>query len=331
MEKMNIKELNKKALEIKKASQDGAQIDEVRFSGLVLVKNCNAGTTSTGNPKFSGIIANEDEAQFNVWNNSSAYDAILAAKIIPGETIACVSGNVSRFGVVINSFEVVEDSSYTPDEFLYHRYNLEELKKDFDATVTACGISPVGANLLNSILHRGQNDKVEERFFNEFAALNHHDNCKHGLLAHTVKCLKIYSGLRGTYPFLLDQRTNDLMVIGLAIHDLGKIQELKNGTYQKHSYVSHRILGTERLFAYRREIIEAYDKDFYYMLLSVIEQHHDEYGDKACTVYALIAHMIDNMDATFSSLGEMIEAEAYTVDASGAKLKLGDRYLNIFE
>ena len=68
-----------------------------------------------------------------------------------------------------------------------------------------------------------------------------------------------------------------------------------------------------------------------FMIYSVIQQHHDEYGEGARTLYALLVHMIDNMDATFSSIDEMIQAEKYTTDEAGTKIKFNDKYLNIFK
>ena len=43
----------------------------------------------------------------------------------------------------------------------------------------------------------------------------------------------------------------------------------------------------------------------------------------------IIAHIIDNVDATLSSIDEMIENQDYISDDSGKKIKLNDRYFNI--
>lgn len=66
-------------------------------------------------------------------------------------------------------------------------------------------------------------DDVSMRLVREYASYSHHDNYEVGLLAHMTKCIRLYNGIKGTYSFLSDQKTNDLMAISLALHDIGKI------------------------------------------------------------------------------------------------------------
>lgn len=290
---LNIKEAAKTIAEIKASGSRKT----VKGEGIVLLKNWSAGTTNSENPKskFSGFVANGDEVSFQVWNNLPAYIFLEKEKHVAGETVVRIEYELSRYGMVINKMEPVD--GYNPDDFIDYRYDIKVEGDEFSHALKESGATPKAISTISSLLCFKENNDINKRFCREFAALSHHDNCRTGLLAHTTKCLKIYNGIKGAYNFLLDERTNDLMVISLAIHDIGKIYEMHNGTYQEYSFVTHRGLGMEYLVEHRDVIESNYDKEFFYMIYSVIQQHHDEYGEGARTLYALLVHMIDNMDA----------------------------------
>lgn len=321
---IDIATVNQQVLDFQKGVLTATQYGE----GIVLLKNFSKGTTGSGNPKFAGVVSNKEEAKFQVWNNKPAYDFLENTELVAGESVVKIKYEISKFGLVINSMELLE--GYNPDDFITHRYDISEKGKEFCEAVKASGATQKAIDIIKMILHMGCKDDVVARVCREFAALSHHDNCQTGLLAHMTKCIKLYNGIKAPYEFLKDEKTNDLMVIALAIHDIGKIFEMYNGTYQKYSFVTHRGLGMEHLLDYKSAVIEAYDEEFFYMLYSVIQQHHDEYGEGARTLYAFLVHMIDDMDATFSSIDEMIHNKEYTTDDAGTKMKLNDRYLNIY-
>ena len=330
MNKLDIKVINEKILEAKLAEQENRNVAEVKGEGLALLKNVSAGTTSTGKPKYTGILTNVEEVQFNVWSNSSAFRTLSEVNVVPGETFVNVSYSISKFGFVIERVDVIEDDSLNPDDYIFHKYTIHEQSREYVEVLNTSGATSNAAIVINSILGIGTNNLMCSRFSLEYAALSNHDNCQTGLLAHTIKCLKIYNGIKGIYKNLFgDARINDLMVIGLVVHDCGKVFEMYNGTYQRYSYLTHRGLGVEHLLQYKALIIETYDEDFFYMLFSIVQQHHDEYGEGARTLYAYIAHVIDNVDATLSSFDEMIEDGKFTEDAAGKKLKLNDKYYSL--
>ncbi len=320
---IDITTVNQQVLDFQKGTFAATQYGE----GIALLKNFSKGTTGTGNPKFSGVISNIEEAKFQVWNNKQAFDFLESTELVAGESVVNIKYEIGKFGLVINSMELLE--GYEPDNFINHRYNIAEKGNEFCEAVKLSGATPNAVEVIKMVLHMGNKDDIVARVCREFAALSHHDNCQTGLLAHMTKCIQLYNGIKAPYEFLKDERTNDLMVIALAIHDIGKIFEMYNGTYQKYSFVTHRGLGMEHLLDYKDKIVELYDEEFFYMLYSVIQQHHDEYGEGARTLYAFLVHMIDDMDATLSSIDEMIQNQEYTTDAAGTKLKFNDRYFNL--
>ena len=325
---LNIAEINKKILEIQKKSDLGISVPEERSEGIALLKNFANGTTSSGRPKVTGTLVNIDEAKFNVWNNSAAYDFfsdISASEFQP--SVVWVYYSLSKYGLVVNNIIAVE--GYDAETFMYHKYNIFDVENDFFNALDASDATGNAKAVIRFVTHTDSDDPVSERFEKEYAAYSHHDNCATGLLAHTTKCIRIYNGIKASYPFLQDSRTNDLMVIGLALHDIGKIYEMHDGLYQKYSYLTHRGLGYEHLLKHKEDVVELFDEDFFYLLSSVLLQHHGEYGENPRTVYALLVHMIDDMEAQLTSIDDLMQSESVTSDAAGTKIKYNNTYLNI--
>lgn len=325
---LDIKEINQKVLETQKAATANQIISEQTGDGIVLLKDISKGLTGTGKPKFSGTLSNIDEIRFNVWNNSCAFDFLESNIDQVSGRIIWVYYTISKYGLVISNMTFVD--GYDPEEFISHKYDQKQLNEDFMDALRNSNCSVSAKALLASILHMNSQDHFCIRFGTEFAALSYHDNCRSGLLAHTTKCLRIYNGLKNNYSFLNDRTHNDLMVIGLTIHDMGKVFEMNNGVYQAHSYITHRGLGLEYLFEYKDMIINLFDEEFYYMLASIILQHHGDYGENPKTIYSLLIHKIDDIEATFTSIDDLLLTETWITDVTGTTVKNNETYLNVY-
>ena len=326
-ELVDISAINKRILDIQKMADRGELVRDENGCGIVLLKNYSKGATSSGKPKYIGTIANIEEANFNVWNNSNAYEYFESLPAGTGSHVVLIYYALSKYGLVINRVEKVD--GYDPESFVSRKYSEKEVASEFVTTLKASEISEKAFSVIRAVLHTGTSDEVINRFLKEYAAYSHHDNCPCGLLAHTTKCLRIYNGIKGAYPFLSDEATNDLMVIGLTIHDIGKIYEMRDGVYQKTSFVTHRGLGLEYVIQYKELICELYGEEFFYMLCSIILQHHGEYGEAPRTLYAALVHMIDDMEAQLTSISDIMTEETTTADAAGTKIKFNGSYLNV--
>ena len=324
---INIADLNKKILEIQRSTDNGDTPAEIRGEGVVLLKNFSQGTTASGKPKFIGTNENIEEAKFNVLNNTGAYEYF--EQLLPDSKPhpVWINYSLSKYGLVINNIMAVD--GYNPEDFIFHKYNRKEISSSFVTSIKASGISDNAIAIIRAVLHTDVCDAVSIRLIYEYAAYSHHDNCATGLLAHMTKCIRLYNGIKGSYNFLSDQRTNDLMVISLALHDIGKIYEMHDGVYQRYSFLTHRGLGLEHLMPFKKMIVDLYDEEFFYMICSVLLQHHGEYGENPRTIYAMLVHMIDDMEAHLTSIDDIIADHAYSSDASGTKIKYNGSYLNI--
>lgn len=301
MEKVDLKEL--------KIGKSG--------KGLVMLKHLEECTSKSGNKYLKGIVQNKQEVQCVIWASASAFNVLK---------------DLSMVGCVINiQYEIIEfsgspcvsiavampENEISPDEFLVMKYNLASISNMFLKELKK-NLSTRGYELMEEIFEVNSEDEnsLWSVFKQEFAAQKHHDNCVGGLLAHTLKCILLSEFIYMNYFYLDDLQVEegltpadekDLFFLGVALHDIGKTKEMCNGVYQPLSQCTHREIGLEMLFPYKPKIIELYGERGWMILTSIILGHHDEYGDSAKTVYAYMVHWIDNMDATFTGIGQSIE------------------------
>lgn len=146
-----------------------------------------------------------------------------------------------------------------------------------------------------------------------------HDGVVGGLLNHMRKVLRYTQVAMDEYEGTLSPTERDLVALGIAFHDIGKILELKNGSYTDISIVPHTFLGIEILMEHRAVIEDTYGHMFYRELQAIISQHHGQYGERPLTVYAYIVHQIDLIDSRLSGLQKLL-----TPDSSGQRVSFDE-------
>lgn len=137
----------------------------------------------------------------------------------------------------------------------------------------------------------------------------YHDGKVGGLLNHIRKLLRYAEVAMTEYELLhtMSPEERDLVILGLVVHDFGKILELKNGAYTEISIVPHTYLGIEIISKYKDLIEETYNEMFYRELQAIILEHHGEFGERPKTVYAYLVHVIDLLDSRVSGLQRKVE------------------------
>lgn len=150
----------------------------------------------------------------------------------------------------------------------------------------------------------------------------YHDGKVGGLLNHIRKLLRYAEVAMTEYELLhtMSPEERDLVILGLVVHDFGKILELKNGAYTEISIVPHTYLGIEIISKYKDLIEQTYNEMFYRELQAIILEHHGEFGERPKTVYAYLVHVIDLLDSRVSGLQRKVEG-----------LELGDSTLVSFD
>lgn len=212
-------------------------------------------------------------------------------------------------------FEKCTDPTITKEMFFSdNKYDIEENSKNF-LKLLKNKLSDKGFYILSEVLELEKKEGIFNIFKTGYAATTNHDNLKGGLLAHSYKCLQILEMLENMYPwlrtfetkYLTNQDFKDLLYLGIGIHDLGKTKEINQELYLEDSFNTHRIIGHEMIISYKDLIIEAYNEHFYNLLVSIFIGHHDKYEDKARSIYAFIAHKIDEIEATFTDIDQRID------------------------
>lgn len=299
------------------------------ISGVLLVKNYDIQLTKQGKEYIVGNLQSGVSISFKAWGNSSAFTSMKNNDF--SNCPAYITGSVDDYGgvssIILDSVQAVE--GFTPDQFFSIKYNMDAywdaLKKRISSSCSEKAYA-----IADKILF--SNEEVAKRFKEEFAASSHHDNCKSGLLAHTYKVLSIVANIVEMCPSITvrngerDTDLVDLLYIGSLLHDIGKIKEMNFGVYQPTSFATHRFFGVEYIDSAKEDIITSYGEDWYYQLVSIILQHHGEYGEPCKTVASYIVHKADEMDASVTLLAQKIEA---VDNVAGTSIRLDSNYLTV--
>lgn len=297
------------------------------INGVVLIKDYKVQTTRNGKEYIVGNIQSGVDIGFKAWGNSGAFAKLKneAYENVPTYIMATGDDYGGQMSLVLESVQAVD--GYTPDQFFPIKYNIEAYWEALKKLV-ASEVTPKGQEICNKVLFN--NAEIADRFKVEFAARSHHDNCKGGLLAHTYKVVTMVQRIISMYPGITaktgvqDPNMRDLLYVGALLHDVGKVREYQFGVYQPVSCVTHKFLGSEMLFAHKAEIVASYDEQWFYDLISIMLEHHGEFGEPPKTVVARVIFLADSFDAYMTDIMQAVEA----IDGSGT-IRIEGNYLTI--
>ena len=299
------------------AANEGCNVD-----GYVLIQSYNSFPQKNGGNYFSGNLQCKGQIPFKVWFNpkeGSAYNIFLEG--IEGK-VCWIMGKINDYNgarsLIIDSVEVApDDADLIADDFLENIYNADAYAQSLRGTLVK-NCSENAVKVFDIIF-----EDVKDRFMLEFAAVGHHDSVKSGLLAHSTKVTKICLILK-YYQTIIDAVGMDVILVGAALHDVGKILEYRTGSVTEvGQMLSHLTMGILILERHKEEIVKLCGNDFYISLLSVISQHHGEFGDRPRSIAAYVISKIDSLEADFTSLNDAIK------DANGiAPIRYNNLYLS---
>lgn len=285
-------------------------VDKTPVSGICLLQTYSKQPTKNGSFYMGGTLTtNDGSMSFKSWGNSSAF-RLMEEDDIKG-CIVQVDAEVNVYNgmkslivsyIKVLTSDMINELGITATDFMYSKYNVDAYFVKFNGLMEK-NLSEGGMRVFNAVM-----DKYGERFKQEFAAMHHHDNCKGGLLAHSLKVCQIAS-IVSLYPNILNWVSKDLLYLGCALHDIGKINEYNLGDISEEGKVlSHLITGALILANEFEDVIcnELGDR-FFYDLISVISSHHGEFGEPPRTVAAYVVHKLDIVDSVFTSLNETLE------------------------
>ena len=271
----------------------------------LLIKEYTTGTTKNGSPYFSGVAESKGSIPFKVWSGS-VYEKMNTTSY-RGKVVLCeATVNIynGTFALILNTVKSIE--GYSAVDFLDTPYDTESFYNKLMSLMKA-NVSEIGYSLYEEIL-----SEYLERFKVEVAAVNYHDNFVGGLLAHTYKMCVVLNYSLKMYKTIAESVDKDLIFLAVALHDIGGTVEYSNGSLSEVSYAGHHVAGVEAIVLHRGKIIATYGEKWYYRLLSVITQHHGEFGETPRTVEAVIVHNIDMFESQMQLMNQSLPIKEYT-------------------
>lgn len=293
-----------------------SMIDGQVLETVALVKSYAIRASKNDTKFIDGMLEMKGSVGFKVWSGAT-FDEL--EKFDYQNTVCHISAKVNVYNgnksLVITGVKALAEGTYDPSDFFESKYQATAYWNALCSLIQN-NCSQDGVAIFEEVF-RG----VKDRFIVEFAARSHHDAVRSGLLAHTYKLL--YNAIRvmKLYPNISNRVDSDLINLGTAMHDIGKIYEYTNGVIEGNGLlVSHSTFGVEILLQHKEFIINLKGEEFFYRLLSIIEQHHGEYEERPRTIEAYMVHLIDNFESTFQAIDESLEKGNTLVNINGYKL-----------
>jgi 3'-5' exoribonuclease len=294
--------------------------DKDFLEGYIYIKSILECVGQKG-PYKRGTAQFKKDVTYTIWGSNPEFyrfDNSLEGQIIYTK-IQINEFNGKKNLIIQPGFTICNDPSITRDMLITDmKYDIENDSKKY-LELLENNLSNKGFNLIKEILGINKENSLFDEFKVCYAATSNHDCCEGGLLAHSYKCLKIFEMFTNIYTWLKTFKTLelsnqdflDLIYIGLAIHDIGKTKEIDQDKYLYDSFNSHRVLGFEMIVQYKELIVNTYNEHFYHLLVSILIGHHDEYDDKAKTIYAYIVHKIDEIESKFTNIDQMVDFDIF--------------------
>lgn len=262
----------------------------------LLIKDYSESLTKTGMPYFNGVCEAKGVLPFKVW--SGEVFNRLKAESYRGLVLECkVEVNVynSQLSLIIKDFK---ESTISPVELSETPYGTESIYQKFN-TLLKKNMSEDGYSVLQNILN-----PWSESFKVEVASSSNHDNFVSGLLAHTYKMLVVLGYSLKIYKNIAEVANKDLLFMAVTLHDIGKVREYHNGGRSELFFAGHHAMGVDMVAFNREKIISTFGDEFYYRLLSVITQHHGQFGEPPRTLEAYLVHVIDMFESRMQMLNQ---------------------------
>lgn len=293
-------------------------VDGQSFETIAVVKSYDIKVAKNGKKYLDGLLEAKGTIPFKVWAGS-LFDDMSACDY--GDTKCNVRGKVNEYNgaksLVLSDVKALgEQGAYDPEDFFETKYNISAYW-DGLCNLVAKHTSEKGYKIFEKVL-----SGINDRFKVEFAARGHHDAVMGGLLAHTYKVTNIMARVLKLYPTLDSKMDKDLLIVGSALHDIGKVYEYTNGSIIGNGLlVSHHTFGVEIITVMKDEIIELKSEEFYYRLLAIIEQHHGEFEETPRTIEAYLVHLADLIESKYEAISESLENGDEVVNIDGFKLR----------
>lgn len=293
--------------------------DGESVQGVCIIQSYSEARTKKDTPFFNGVLKAQGSVDFKVWSGS-LFDKLKAEDYQGVLVVITAEMNVwnDTKSLILRSVDAIDPDEYGLDLSLLDptAYDLDANEKEFYSLMKA-ELSFEAFELFKKIYNR-----IRPQFRQEYAAMVIHDASRGGLLAHTLKMLRTLRLVWDTYPNISSNVNKDVLFLGMAVHDMGKILELSQGARTEIAFATHNFLGQEIMFEFKKDIVEGFEvtmkpvndtrfveplgEEFYYRVQAVIQQHHGEFGEPCHTVESYIIHLVDLFESRLQMLDEKL-------------------------
>lgn len=271
------------------------------FDGIYNIQNAQLGQAKNGKPFLKCLIADATARRpGRMWNMSEQL-----FQTLPTDGFVWLEGQGQPYQgeiqIIIQAIQAVTPSEEDLRELLpASKHDPEKMLEELVALLDTITSKPL-RYLIEAYF---SDEAMMDKFVAAPAATGLHHAYLGGLLEHTLAMVRLGNVIAPLYPEL----SRDLLLVGLFIHDLGKISELtwaEGFAYTTEGQlVGHIVQGAlwlETKIAAVRARGEEFPEDLALVLKHIILSHHGqlEFGAAKLpsTPEAIAISLIDNLDA----------------------------------
>ena len=278
--------------------------EEDKVCVKVLITKCDKGRTNKNTPYLSLILEDQTgtlDAKF--WNLTDEMVASYRAGMVVdayGEII------FHKNAMQLRVRKLVEDKGADVLDFVREAPMSREQMKGAVKQMIDHMEDPVISLVCQEVL-----DRSEEKFFTFPAATRNHHNFVGGLAFHSISMAKLGYAVCDQYEWL----DRDLVIAGILLHDIGKVEELSSAMLPEYTVVGNLLGHISIAAAMIDEVAADLDilKDERVVLLKhMVLSHHGkmEYGSPVLPMLpeAEVVTMLDNLDSRLFMMKQSIDA-----------------------
>ena len=234
------------------------------------------------------------------------------AKTFELDDVVRVRGRVKVYNgqkeLTLEQIVPTSDNEYDLADFLPHtKHDVEKLYASVRAAIAGMK-NPWLKQLLLSIV---EDPDIAPRLKRAPAAMTMHHAYLGGLLEHVVSLVGLATAVSAHYPEL----DADLLLTGVVLHDIGKLDELRYVRGIDYSdqgrLLGHIVIGI-RLVQEKCRAIEGFPAPLAVLVEHLMVSHHGtyEFGSPSLPQIpeAVILHLIDDMDSKMAAMRATLDA-----------------------
>lgn len=246
------------------------------------------------------------------WNaNQELYESLQRGDYLWVEgTTQLFNGNIQ---LIVTDFRVAAANQVDPTDFeAVDIQQIEHLKGELSNRLTSLQ-NPDLRRLADLFL---SDEDLIAQFMAAPAGVKTHHAYPGGLLQHVVDLMNLADAVAPCYP----QVDRELLIMGVFLHDIGKVEELAFDNEMVYSdpgqMIGHLVQGVQILDRKTQQLATQgtpLPSELVWRLQHMIVSHHGclEHGSPKVpmTLEALVLHYIDDLDAKMNAATELIRSD----------------------